>query len=39
MLEFTFEFSAEKRVENSALFYLFPPIFACVYDIDIFRNL
>lgn len=26
MLEFTFEFSAGKRVENSALFYLFSPI-------------
>lgn len=27
MLEFTFEFSAGKRAENSALFYLFSPIF------------
>lgn len=39
MLEFTLEFSAGKRAENSVLFYLFSPIFACVYDIDIFRIL
>ncbi len=31
MLEFTLEFSAGKRAENSALFYLFPPIFCIKY--------
>ena len=39
MLEFTFEFSAGKRVENSALFLFIFPYFACVYDVDIFRIL
>ena len=39
MLEFTLEISAIKRAENQLFFYLFFPIFACVYDIDIFRIL
>lgn len=47
MLEFTFEFSAGKRAENSALFYLFFPIFSCEnqtkfwkqQDIDVYNDI
>lgn len=47
MLEFIFEFSAGKRAEFSALFYLFFPIFSCEnqtkywkqQDIDVYNDI